>query len=298
MITARTEKESRPARRRDPRECADSRGAGATPAKHNLFGVDISAVEPEDTVVTVMQWARQGRSAIVDFMPVHGLIAAARDSAHLARMNAFDLVAPDGQPVRWALNRIHGAGLAARVYGPTTMLALCAAAADDGLGVYLYGGQPSVLAQLRARLQKSFPHLRIAGFESPPFRPLDPAEDDAVVRRINDSGAALVFLGLGCPKQEVFAFEHRHKIQAVQLCVGAAFDFNAGAVPTAPPWMQQRGLEWLFRLRQEPRRLAGRYAVNNSIYCLLFARHETARLLRRGVRGFIQLGSRQPAEGG
>jgi N-acetylglucosaminyldiphosphoundecaprenol N-acetyl-beta-D-mannosaminyltransferase len=138
--------------------------------------------------------------------------------------------------------------------------------------VYLYGGTPSSLERLQEKLVARIPQLVIAGAESPPFRPLTPEEDVDVVARINASGAGLVFIGLGCPKQDHFAADHRDLIHAVQVCVGAAFDFHAGVVPMAPPWMQKRGLEWVFRLFREPRRMWKRYLVTNTQFTLKFAR--------------------------
>lgn len=125
---------------------------------------------------------------------------------------------------------------------------------------------PQVVEKLRDNLLDRLPDLEIAGYESPPFRPLTPEEDAEVVRRINNSGAGIVFIGLGCPKQDLFAYEHRDRIHAIQVCVGAAFDFHAGSQPMAPSWMQKRGLEWLYRLIQEPRRLWRRYLVTNSVF--------------------------------
>jgi exopolysaccharide biosynthesis WecB/TagA/CpsF family protein len=164
------------------------------------------------------------------------------------------------------MNLLHGTRLPERVYGPELTLRLCRRAAEEGISIYLFGGSPDVLEQLKANLERRFPGLFIAGSESPPFRRLTPEEDAAIVDRINASGARLVFIGLGCPKQDVFAFEHRTTIHAVQVCVGAAFDFHAGAKKIAPAWMQRLGLEWLFRLIQEPRRLWRRYLVTNSIF--------------------------------
>src|SRR5204863_3570670 len=163
------------------------------------------------------------------------------------------------------------------------MLRLCRAAAAAGVSIYLYGGNPAVAEKLRANLLAACPGLEIAGYEAPPFRALTPDEDEAVVERINASGAGLVFIGLGCPKQDHFAFEHRDRLRAVQLCVGAAFDFHAGVKKMAPAWMQRRGLEWLFRLGQEPGRLWRRYLVTNSRFvaklgvALWEGRHRKAR---------------------
>ncbi len=178
----------------------------------------------------------------------------------------LDMITPDGQPVRWALNLLHGTKLKDRVYGPELMLRLCHRAADEGVPIYLYGGSPPVVETLRSNLQRLCPSLVVAGYESPPFRSLTPEEDRDVIDRINNSGARLCFIGLGCPKQDIFAYQHRETINAVQICVGAAFDFHAGAKSTAPEWLQRNGLEWLFRLVQEPRRLWRRYLKTNSIY--------------------------------
>jgi exopolysaccharide biosynthesis WecB/TagA/CpsF family protein len=195
-------------------------------------------------------------------------------------MNAFDIIAPDGQPVRWALNKFHKANLNDRVYGPELTIRLCGAAAEAGVPIYLYGSSPEVIELLSTNLIAKYPTLQIVGKESPPFRALTPEEDLEVIDRINASGAGLVFLGTGCPKQELFAYNHRESIKGVQLCVGAAFDFHAGKKKIAPAWMQKRGLEWLYRLCSEPRRLWKRYFVTNSIFVLLVLRE----LFRGGKR--------------
>jgi N-acetylglucosaminyldiphosphoundecaprenol N-acetyl-beta-D-mannosaminyltransferase len=244
----------------------------AWPGKLDLFGVGITPTCYDEVVDVVLRAAAQRRGGMVDLMSVHGLAMASRDGSFRRCVNAFDLVAPDGQPVRWALNRFHDAGLNDRVYGPELMLRLCDAARRAGTGVYLYGGTTTVLDKLNNTLVERFPGLRIAGAESPPFRALTAEEDAAAVQRINASGAGIVFIGVGCPKQEIFASEHRDRIAAVQVCVGAAFDFHAGHKRLAPPWMQQRGLEWLFRLWQEPGRLWRRYLVANTIFSLLVGR--------------------------
>lgn len=251
------------------------------PARHDVFGIRVSCTRYDEAVEKILEAARVGQRALVDFMPAHVLTAAARDSQLRQKLNAFDILAPDGQPVRWALNYFHRTGLTDRVYGPELMRRLCAGAAESGISIYLYGGTEDVLRRLSRRLTEWFPKLRIAGAESPPFRPLSQREDEEATRRINESGAELLFIGIGSPRQEVFAYAHRDRIHAVQLCVGAAFDFHAGAKKMAPAWMQRRGLEWLFRLAQEPRRLWKRYLVANSCYLYLFAREFVRRSLRR-----------------
>lgn len=251
----------------------------AWPRKYDVCGVLVSATDYDQTVERLIEAARRRLPAVASFFAVHALVTAGGDRRLREAVNRFEIVAPDGQPVRWALNSLHGAGLRERVYGPETMLRLCRRAAQSGVGVYLYGAaNEQILARLQARLLEQFPDLQIVGAEVPPFAPLAPAEDAALVERIQCSGAGLLLIGLGCPKQDWFAAAHRDRLQLVQCCFGAAFDFHAGVKPMAPPWMQRRGLEWLYRLWQEPRRLAGRYLKTNSVF---LGRWAAARLRRR-----------------
>jgi exopolysaccharide biosynthesis WecB/TagA/CpsF family protein len=248
-----------------------------------IFGVHVSPTTYAQAVDHAIKLAKQGVGGIFDFMSAHGLIMGARDEKFRRMSNSFDVVAPDGQPVRWLLNRLYGANLPERCYGPELTIRLCAAAAENGIGIYLYGSSEEVIAKLQANLLAKYPTLKIVGAESPPFRPLTPEEDAAVVKRINDSGAGILFIGTGCPKQEVFAYEHRDSIHAVQMCVGAAFDFHAGVKKMAPRWMQKAGLEWFFRLLCEPRRLWKRYLINNTTLTYLVIRELIRR--RKGAVG-------------
>lgn len=252
----------------------------AWPKRHNLFGLEISATHYQEVVDALIFAAETRTPAIASFLPVHGVVTAARNAQYREAVNKFQIVAPDGQPVRWALNHFHNTGLQDRVYGPEITLRLCAAAATRGLKIYLYGSYPQVLEKLQAKLIALFPNLQIVGAESPPFRPLTAEEDHVVAQRINASGAQLLFLGLGLPRQDEFAFRHRSTIYAVQCCVGAAFDFHAGTKKMAPQWMQKRGLEWLFRLSTEPRRLGKRYLVTNSLFVYLVARKSVGGVFR------------------
>jgi exopolysaccharide biosynthesis WecB/TagA/CpsF family protein len=181
-------------------------------------------------------------------------------------LRSFDVVTPDGQPIRWAMNQLGRAGLRERVYGPSLMLRLCEAAAREGVAVALYGSYDFVLAKLKANLENSIPGLDIAFAEPSVFRPLTEEEDRDLVYRLRKSGCGLVFVGLGCPLQERWVYEHRGRIDAPLIAVGAAFDFHAGNKRQAPAWMQRYGLEWLFRLASEPRRLWKRYLVYNSLF--------------------------------
>jgi exopolysaccharide biosynthesis WecB/TagA/CpsF family protein len=255
------------------------------PPQRLLFGVPVSVTTYEEAERAVVAAARARRPALVDALAVHVLAEAVWRPEVGRAVKAFELVTPDGQPVRWALNILYGAGLGERVYGPELMRRLCARAAADGIPIYLYGSTVEVLRDLCSSLLERFPGLRIAGAASPPFRPLTPAEDQEAVARINASGAEIVFIGLGAPKQEVFAAQHRERIRAVQVCVGAAFDFLAGTKPMAPVWMQAHGLEWLFRVWTEPRRLWRRYLISNSWFVGRVSVELLRHLTRRRARG-------------
>jgi N-acetylglucosaminyldiphosphoundecaprenol N-acetyl-beta-D-mannosaminyltransferase len=251
---------------------ADQGSAVALPERYSVGGVMISAATYASATAPVIAAARARRPLLASATPVHSVTLGATDAELQRRYNQFDLLTPDGQPVRWALRLLHGVRLPDRVYGPTLMLKVCEEAARTGQGIYLYGSRPDVLERLRQNLMERFPDLTISGFRSPPFRPATPEEDADDVRDILASGAKILFVGLGCPLQDHWAFEHRDRLPMPILCVGAAFDFHAGLLRQAPPWMQSRGLEWAFRLGVEPRRLWKRYAVSNPLFLLLLAR--------------------------
>jgi exopolysaccharide biosynthesis WecB/TagA/CpsF family protein len=255
------------------------------PARHDLFGVLVSPTTYDEAIEVILQAAQNGEPAVVSLHAAHAIVTASDDPALRDKVNRFQMVAPDGQPVRWALNWLYNARLKDRVYGPELTLRLCRAAAERGMPIYLYGSSPETIAALCRNLVQKFPGLQIAGAEAPPFRALSSEEDAGVVQRINASGAGLVFIGLGCPKQDHFAADHATQIRGVQVCVGAAFDFHAGVKRTAPAWMQRRGLEWLFRVGQEPRRLWKRYLVTNTLFVLKLARQWLAGKAMTGRRG-------------
>jgi exopolysaccharide biosynthesis WecB/TagA/CpsF family protein len=243
--------------------------------KRNVLGVGIDVVDYEAAAARVLDAARARGGLAVSAMAVHGVMSGALDAAHRYRLTRLDLLVPDGQPVRWALNSLYGAALVERVYGPELMLRLCERASREGVAIFLYGSRPEVLAHLTARLQARFPALRIAGAEPSRFRRLTAAERAAVVDRIRGSGAGITFVGLGCPRQEVWAYEYRELLGMPIVAVGAAFDFHAGNLPQAPAALQRRGLEWLFRLAHEPRRLWRRYLLLNPAYLALLALQAT-----------------------
>jgi N-acetylglucosaminyldiphosphoundecaprenol N-acetyl-beta-D-mannosaminyltransferase len=237
--------------------------------KQNVLGVRINAVDYAAAVERILAAARQGEPLAVSALAVHGVMTGVLDQAHRYRLNNFDLLVPDGQPVRWALRWLHGTKLPDRVYGPTLMQQLCARAATDGLPIFLFGSTENVLERLAARLSQQHPGLSIAGMRPSAFRQWTAVERDQAARDIRASGARLTFIGLGCPRQEVFAFEMRNLLSMPLLAVGAAFNFHAGMLPQAPPALQRRGLEWMYRLVHEPRRLWKRYLLLNPLYLSL-----------------------------
>lgn len=239
--------------------------------KHNILGVKISAIDYEGAVAKVTAAAEKRERLTVSALAVHGVMTGALDRAHQFRLNHLDVVVPDGQPVRWALRLLHGVRLPDRVYGPTLTLRVCEAAARRGLSVFFYGSRPSVLAALTENLEARVPGLRVAGSEPSRFRHLSDREQMELADRIRASGASIVFVGLGCPRQEVWIYEMGHLLPLPLLAVGAAFDFHAGTLSQAPSTLQRVGLEWLFRLGCEPRRLWRRYLGLNPRYVQLVA---------------------------
>lgn len=237
--------------------------------KHDLLGVRVDAVDYEAAVSRILRAAQARQGYTVSALAVHGVMTGVLDAEQRFRLNAFEMLVPDGQPVRWALNLLHATKLPERVYGPELMLRVCERAAKEGLSIFLFGGSQDLLTSLRTRLLELFPTLRIAGVRSSLFRQLTAQEEDALAEEIAHSGAAITFIGLGCPRQEVSAYELRRKLSMPLIAVGAAFNFHAGLLPQAPPAWQQRGLEWLFRLLQEPRRLWRRYLFLNPLYVSL-----------------------------
>jgi N-acetylglucosaminyldiphosphoundecaprenol N-acetyl-beta-D-mannosaminyltransferase len=234
-----------------------------------ILGVKIAASSYEETAAKSVAWTKGGESRAVIFANVHVLMEAFDDATFRAKLNAADMVNPDGMPLVWAL-RAMGERDATRVYGPDATEVLLHAAQDSGTPVGFYGGSEATLTRLVAEVRRQCPELEIAFAMSPPFRPLEAAEDEEITSRICDSGTRMLFVGLGCPKQEHWIMEHRGRIPAVMLGVGAAFDFRAGSKRQAPRWMMRNGLEWMFRFASEPRRLAGRYLKHNPRFVALF----------------------------
>jgi N-acetylglucosaminyldiphosphoundecaprenol N-acetyl-beta-D-mannosaminyltransferase len=244
--------------------------AGTSLASRYLLGMRVDATSYPDAVRRVLEWARRGESRYVCVASMHGVMEA-YDSAQFRQIvNGADLVTPDGMWLVWGL-RLLGVRHATRVYGPDLTPYLLGFAAAEGIPIGFYGGAPAVLARLRTVLANRFPNLRVAFYRSPPFRPSTLEEDGADVDEINRSGARILFIGLGVPKQERWMAEHVGRVQAVMVGVGAALDFLAKVKPQAPVWMQKSGLEWCFRLCTEPRRLWRRYLKHGPRFVALFS---------------------------
>ncbi|MER9343896.1 WecB/TagA/CpsF family glycosyltransferase [Mesorhizobium sp. M0601] len=235
--------------------------------REQVLGVPVHALGLAQAVNCVFDWALRRESRTVFLCNAHSVVTARRNRAHAEAMDSADLVAPDGAPVAWMLRR-QGHADQPRIAGPDLMWICCRRASELGSAMFLYGGSPGTLQRLEQCIRTEFAGINIVGSYSPPPRPLSAEEDEAVVGMINQSGARIMWVGLGCPKQESWMQAHRGRINAVMLGVGAAFDFHAGDVKRAPQWMQKSGLEWLHRLFQDPRRLASRYLVTNSLFIL------------------------------
>lgn len=227
----------------------------------------IDAMDWPTALAHISDWATRRESRYVCICNVHAVVTARQDADFGRVVTEADMATPDGAPVAWMLRHLGFPGQQ-RINGPDLMWKYCAQAATRGELIYLYGGMPETLDILQHRLAKAFPGLQVAGAYSPPFRSLSSQEDDEVVERINASGAGVVWVSLGCPKQEKWMAAHRGRVNAVMIGVGAAFDYHAGTIKRAPKWMQNTGLEWLHRLRSEPRRLCKRYLVTNTLFVI------------------------------
>ena len=240
-----------------------SLAARKTPQRVNVLGVGVSAITMTDALETIHRWVATGLRQYVCVTGVHGVMESQADPSLRDIHNNAGLVTPDGMPLVW-LSWLHGHDHVQRVYGPDLMLACCDASIKKGYRHFFYGGGPGVAERLAKRLAERFDGLQIVGTWSPPFRELSAAEEEAMIDRIASSHADIVWVGLSTPKQERWMARYISRLPAAVLIgVGAAFDMHAGVTKQAPVWMQRSGLEWLFRLATEPRRLWRRYLANN-----------------------------------
>ena len=257
-----------PPRKRDRHALAPSLAAVGS---RRILGLRVDGLRTSVAAGAILELAEAGAGGVVCVATVHMVMEAFDAPDYQRGVNAADLVTPDGVPLVWALRRL-GLPETRRVYGPTLMRLVCRRAEECGLPIGLYGGSPEALERLRERLVARHPLLRVAFAASPPFRPETEEEDASTVQAIEASGARILFVGLGCPKQERWMAAHRESLPCVMVGVGAAFDFLAGLKPQAPGWLQRAGLEWLFRLASEPRRLWRRYLIHNPRFLFWFAR--------------------------
>jgi N-acetylglucosaminyldiphosphoundecaprenol N-acetyl-beta-D-mannosaminyltransferase len=238
--------------------------------KLQLFTANYSITDYRRASETIIANARMNKSYGVSALAVHGLIETVKNKSFRSMVAKLDMVVPDGQPIRWALNSFYKAGLEDRVTGPILTKYVLARASEEKLGVYLYGSTAETLEKFQAFININYPGVKIAGVHADRFREATPEEDLADIKKINDSGAHIVLVGRGCPRQEKWVAAHLGKINAVMMAVGAAFDFHAGNIAQAPLWMQQAGMEWFYRFIQEPGKLWKRYLTTNPHFILLF----------------------------
>ncbi len=245
-----------------------------------ILYTDVCATNYDEAVREITSWTRSRESRYVCICNVHMIMEAYDDPKFRDVVNGADLVTADGVPLVWCLKML-GHGDASRVYGPELTKRLCERAESEGLSVGFFGGTEEGLRELNRRLGREYPSLKIAYSCSPPFRQITQEEDREIASGIVNSGVQILFVGLGCPKQERWMADHKGQLPVVMVGVGAAFDFLAGLKAQAPSWMQRSGLEWLFRLLTEPRRLWVRYLKHNPRFVWLAGKQiVTARLGR------------------
>ncbi len=241
----------------------------AVPQPAHILGMRVDATTYEQASNLLCGWAQQKASKYVCVANVFNVMSAHDSRGFREVTNEADLVTPDGMPLVWCL-KLLGHSKAVRVYGPDLTLALLDMSASLGLSVGFYGAASATLQRLQDVVRNRYPNLRIAYACSPPFRPLTADEDDRIVEDINRADVGLLFVGLGTPKQDYWMAAHKNRVQSVMVGVGAAFDFLSGTKSQAPRWMMRIGMEWLFRLLTEPRRLWKRYLKTNPRLVLLF----------------------------
>ncbi len=222
----------------------------------------------------IIENAKKNKSFAVSALAVHGLITSLEDQELKNAIPKIDLIVPDGQPIRWALNSFYKIGMKDRVYGPDLTLEVLKKANKYSLKIFLFGSTKDTLKKFRSFIENNFPDIIISGYHVDRFREASPEEDLEDIQKINESGAHIVLVGRGCPRQEKWVANHKGKVNAAMMAVGAAFDFHAETLIQAPRWMQNYGLEWLFRLIQEPRRLWRRYLFTNSKFIFLFLKYK------------------------
>ena len=251
-----------------------------------ILGTNINVTNMDDTIAYLTDNLEELKGDYICVSNVHTTVMAYRDKAYRRVQNSAAMALPDGQPLS-IVSRRRGFFEARRVPGPDLMPAILDLSQETGYRHYFYGSTDATLTALRAALLRRYPKLQIAGMYSPPFRELTKEEDEEIVRRINDSGADFVWVALGAPKQEWWMYEHRHRVKAVMLGVGAAFDFTAGTVKRAPMWMQRLCLEWVFRILRDPKRMLPRYLNTN--FAFLYYVYQEGRALKQTAKNGLHI---------
>lgn len=238
--------------------------------KKQLFTVRYSITDYSKASDIIIEKALSHTSFGVTALAVHGLIESVKNKSFRHLVNKLDMIVPDGQPVRWALNDFHKVNLKDRVAGPILTDHVLVKANEKSLGIYLYGSTAATLEKMKEVIRLKYPQITISGIHADRFREATPEEDAEDIKKINDSGAHIVLVGRGCPRQEKWVANHLGLIHAPMLAIGAAFDFIAGNIVLAPRWIQDSGFEWLYRLVQEPKKLWKRYLTTNTHFIYLF----------------------------
>ncbi|MFH0909281.1 MAG: WecB/TagA/CpsF family glycosyltransferase [bacterium] len=238
------------------------------PERFNVLGIGVHAIDMSDALRIMESAIREGRKGYICVTGVHGIMEAQRDPELRSILNQSLLTTPDGMPAVW-VGRLQGFRDVLRVYGPDLMIDFCTATAASGFRHFLYGGQPGVAEELADKLQARIPGLNIVGTFTPPFRPLNPEEEEQLRSLVASTKPDVIWVGLSTPKQETFMASHLEGMDVkVMVGVGAAFDIHTGRIKDAPAWVKRSGLQWLHRLCQEPGRLWKRYLVNNPLFLL------------------------------
>ena len=238
--------------------------------KRKLFAVNYSITNYDSASDLIIENALAKKSFGVSALAVHGLMESVKSKPFKECLEKVDLIVPDGQPVKWALNSFYDAQLKDRVAGPILTRHVLAKANGHALRIFLYGSIPATLEKMQAFIKEQYPNLVICGVHADRFREATPEEDTEDIRKINASGANLVLVGRACPRQEKWVASHIGQVHAPMMAIGAAFDFFAGNISHAPGWMQRIGLEWLYRLIQDPKKLWKRYLTTNFHFIYLF----------------------------
>lgn len=249
--------------------------------KVSIFGVNYSVCDYHTAADAIIFSAQKNESFGVSALAVHGLIECVKDNHLREQVNLLDMVVPDGQPVKWAMNYFHKTKLNDTVRGYGLTLSVLEKANKSGLRLYLFGSKENTLAEFSSFLKQNYPNIIIVGTHPDRFREATIEEDLQDIQKINDSAANIVLVGRGCPRQERWVATHLGKINAPMIAIGAVFDFCGGKLEMAPPWMQRRGLEWLYRFYKEPKRLWRRYLITNSVFIYLFIKESLNNLYEK-----------------